>query len=52
MTTPHVTEIPRRLEAVERDPFIDALPAESPAERQRDESSPQVRRNAWVAAAD
>jgi hypothetical protein len=30
MTTPHVTEIPRRLEAVEPDTFIDSSPAPPP----------------------
>ena len=30
MTTPHVTELPRRLEPVEPDPFIATLPAPVP----------------------
>ena len=44
MTTPRVIEIPRRLEAVEPDPFIDARPAPPPP-------APDVR-NARAADAD
>jgi hypothetical protein len=50
MTTPHVTEIPRRLEAVEPDPFIDAPPGEPPAARLRGIFPPQVGRNAGAAS--
>ena len=45
MTTPHVTEMPLRLEPVEPDPFIEALPRPSvvcPARTGREERERRV----------
>jgi hypothetical protein len=45
MTTPHVTEMPRRLEPVEHDPFIDSIPAQPLPDRHGD-PAPDASRNA------
>ena len=42
MTTPHVTEMPLRLEPVEPDPFIDALPRPSAVRTAREERERRV----------